>query len=46
VGPTRRRNLLAAFGGLEGVRQAAEEDLRRVPGISRQLAAEIHAFFR
>lgn len=46
VGATRRRNLLAAFGGLEGVKQATEEDLRRVPGISHQLAAEIHAFFR
>jgi excinuclease ABC subunit C len=42
VGPTRRRILLAQFGGLDGVRAATIEDLCRVAGISRLLAETIH----
>jgi excinuclease ABC subunit C len=41
LGPKRRRELLTAFGGLQGIRQASVEDLARVHGISRQLAKEI-----
>jgi len=42
IGPTRRRNLLANFGGLEGVKAATIEDLCRVSGISRTLAESIY----
>ena len=42
IGPTRRRNLLAHFGGLDGVKAATIEDLCRVSGISRTLAETIH----
>ena len=42
IGPTRRRKLLAHFGGLEGVLAATVEDLRRVDGISQRLADDIY----
>jgi excinuclease ABC subunit C len=43
VGPSRRRKLLAHFGGLDGVMAATIEDLCRVDGISRKLAESIHS---
>ncbi|MDO8960285.1 MAG: excinuclease ABC subunit UvrC [Rhodocyclaceae bacterium] len=46
IGPTRRRKLLAQFGGLDGVRAATVEDLCRVDGISRALAEAIHKAMR
>lgn len=41
IGSARRRELLNHFGGLQELRNAGVEELLKVPGISRQLAARI-----
>jgi len=46
IGPAKRRALLRHLGSLRSVRVASEQDLARVPGISRRDAETIHAFFR
>ncbi len=42
LGPSRRRNLLKHFGGLQGVLRAGIEDLMAVRGISRTLAEAVY----
>lgn len=45
IGPKKRRELLRHFGGLQGVRQAGVNDLKKVPGISSSLAEAIYNRF-
>ncbi|GMU42650.1 MAG: excinuclease ABC subunit UvrC [Xanthomonadales bacterium] len=45
VGGKRKSALLKAFGGLQGIRAAAVEDLMSVAGIDRALAQRIHDHF-
>ena len=42
LGPKRRQNLLKYFGGIRGVSKAGEEELAKVPGISKNLAKVIY----
>ena len=42
LGPKRRQNLLKYFGGIRGVTKAGEEELAKVPGISKNLAKMIY----
>ena len=42
LGPKRRRALMQHFGGLQGVQRAGVDDLRKVPGISADMATKIY----
>lgn len=44
IGPTRRKNLLTAFGGMQELQSASQEDIAKVKGIGVQKAATIYAF--
>lgn len=46
IGPARRRALLHHFGSAKAVKAATLADLEKAPGISKALAAKIHAFFQ
>ncbi|TBR44317.1 excinuclease ABC subunit UvrC [Marinomonas agarivorans] len=44
IGPTRRKNLLVAFGGYQELLAASQEEIAKVKGISAAMAQEIYAF--
>ncbi len=46
VGAKRRKDLLKHFGGLQGVKGAGIEDLKKVTGISQSLAEQIFGYLR
>ncbi|MSR35546.1 MAG: hypothetical protein EXR95_02715 [Gemmatimonadetes bacterium] len=41
IGPARQKALLSRFGSVKGVRAASEEEIARVPGLSRLLAGRV-----
>jgi excinuclease ABC subunit C len=45
IGPTRKRELLRAFGSVKFIKRAHISDLTAVPGISQQMAETIHNYF-
>jgi excinuclease ABC subunit C len=45
IGPVKQRMLLRAFGSLRAIREADEQQLAAVPGISKRDAGTIHGFF-
>lgn len=46
IGPSRKKNLLLHFGTSKAISRASLEDLKRIPGISEQLALTIFNFYR
>ncbi|HEY6116805.1 MAG TPA: NAD-dependent DNA ligase LigA [Candidatus Dormibacteraeota bacterium] len=45
VGGTNSQLLAGAFGSIEGLRNASEEDLQRLEGVGPSLAHEVYAYF-
>ncbi len=45
IGPAKRKALMMHFKDIGKIREASEEELRAVPGITEKLAAEICSFF-
>jgi excinuclease ABC subunit C len=41
IGPKRRRALLKAFGSLDGIRDASQEELAAVPGMTQEIARRV-----
>jgi excinuclease ABC subunit C len=46
IGPGKRRALLKQLGSLRRIREASEEELAGVTGVSKRDAETIHGFFR
>ncbi len=41
IGPTRRRQLMQAFAGMEGLRAASVEDIAAIPGMPEEVAKRV-----
>ena len=41
VGPKRRKMLIRSFGSIKGVREATEEQIAAVPGMTAKIARQI-----
>ena len=41
IGPTKRKLLLKEFGSIEAIRQATEDELAQVKGVTRTMAVEM-----
>ena len=41
IGPSRRRALLRKFGSVQKIRDASEEELKEIPGISKEIIQKI-----
>ncbi|MDO5836866.1 MAG: excinuclease ABC subunit UvrC [Methanobacterium sp.] len=46
IGPKRKMNLMRHFGDLESIKNASVDEILEVKGINRNLAINIHGFFR
>ncbi len=46
IGPKKRGELLRTFGSVRGIAAASVEDIKRVPGISGELAERIYGALR
>ncbi len=45
VGPARRKALMMAYGSLEDIRNASEEELASLSGMNRRSARQVYEFF-
>ncbi len=45
IGPARKRALLNHFGSARGVKQAGLVDLEAAPGVSKEIARKVYAYF-
>jgi excinuclease ABC subunit C len=45
IGAARKKALLHHFGSARGVKQAGLEDLQAAPGVSKEIAKRVYAFF-
>jgi excinuclease ABC subunit C len=46
IGPRRQQALLTRFGSVRGITSASEEEIARVPGFSRVLAARVLTYLK
>ncbi len=46
IGDTRRKALMKAFGSIDAIKKASEEELARVPGMNARAAEAVYEFFR